>query len=145
MSTKVCPECGSAHIFGGDEIIILANNETTRDARCLQCKWEGKRTDLLTIPDALVDKHMEEGGLVSPDRGIKLAAKMSEDLLARIAQHAGRALGLSLVEAGFVGRQDNARLARLIKAACLGALGGVMGEMEQIQTEAQGERPKITD
>jgi len=145
MSTKVCPECGSAHIFGGDEIIILANNETTRDARCLQCKWEGKRTDLLTIPDALVDKHMEEGGLVSPDRGIKLAAKMSEDLLARLAKNAGQAVGLSLVQAGFVGLKDSKRLGRLIKAACLGALGGVMGEMELIQTEEQGGRPKITE
>ena len=141
MSTRVCPECGSSHITGPD----LTSPALSRGYLCLQCGWSGKEVELVAIPDEAVDKKLDEdGGLSSPDRGIRIASKMSEDLLNRIAKNTGQMLGLSLVQAGFVGLKDTARLARLIKAACLGAVGGVMGEMELLQTEEQNAAPKIT-
>jgi len=143
MSTRICPTCGSAHLVCGDEI-ILTSSGITLDASCLQCGWAGKDTDLLTIPDQLVDKQLDKSGeVISPDRGIKLAAKMSEDLLAKLARNAGQSIGRSLVGAGFVGLRDAQRMAQLIKAACLGAVSGVMAEMEKLQAEAQDGKTKV--
>ena len=142
MRNAVCPECGSAHVTTKGFLVEGA----IHDADCSNCGWAGKDTDLLVIPDGTVERELaKSGGVMSPDTGMTIAAKMSEDLLARLAKNAGQAVGLSLVQAGFVGLKDSKRLGRLIKAACLGALGGVMGEMELIQTEEQGGRPKITE
>lgn len=131
---KVCPSCGSSHIVGGDEVILGAGT-VHKDARCLNCKWAGKDSDLLSIPEPVVAKHVD-GGLTA-DRATEIAKHMTQDLLARLAHHAGKSIGLSLVEAGFVGMNDSPRLGRLIRAACLGAVAKVLDEIEELQKEAR--------
>jgi len=132
---QVCPKCASSHLVTGDAVILGAGS-VHKDARCLNCGWDGKDNEVLSIPDALIAKHVDAG--LTADRATQIARQMTEDLLARLAHHAGKDVGRSLVEAGFVGLQDAPRLGRLIRAACLGAVAKVLDEIEVIQQEAAG-------
>jgi hypothetical protein len=141
MKNSVCPECGSAHVTAKGFLMEGA----VHDAHCGNCGWRGKDTELLVIPDGMVERELSRtGDVMTPDTGVTIVAKMSEDLLTRLARNAGKEIGLSLVQAGFVGLKDSKHMGRLIRAACLGAVGGVMGEMEGIQQEEQSGTPKTT-
>lgn len=134
----VCPICASSHLEVAEHVILGAG-DTHKPAKCLMCGWEGKDSQLLSIPDAVVSKHIDDG--LAPDRATAIAKSMTEHLLTLIAKNSGREIGLCLIEAGFVGMKDAQRLGRLIRAACLGAVAKVLDEVELLQKEARDGQP----
>jgi len=122
----VCPECGSAKI----EDFHLQIEHSNKRVQCLQCGWRGKDDDLLTVDASQVT----QGG-ITMDAAMVVSEKVAEDFLRFLAKDAGQPIGLAMVNAGLVGLKDSKKLARLIRAACLGAHKGTLDEINQIQEE----------
>lgn len=132
---RVCPGCMSAKVEADDKDRLVNGLSSTHTVTCLNCGWRGVDTDLLGIPDQLVEKHL--GSSLGADTPLAIAENMATTLLARMAAEASRSIGLAIVEAGFVGLQDRAHLGRLIRAACLAAVRGVLLETEAIHKEIE--------
>lgn len=126
MEAKVCPECGSAKI----EDFHLQIETAEKRVQCLQCGWRGKDGDLLTL-----DASQAAQGGITTDAAMVISEKVAEDLLRLIAEGAGQQIGLAMVHAGLIGLKDSKKLARLIRAACLGTHKGILDEVTQIQEE----------
>jgi hypothetical protein len=124
VEVRVCPECGSAKI----EDFHLQIEHAQKRVQCLQCGWRGKEDDLLTVSAS------QQGG-ITMDAAMVISEKVAEDFLRFLAKDAGQEIGLAMVNAGLVGLKDSKKLARLIRAACLGAHKGTLDEISQIQEE----------
>jgi hypothetical protein len=130
---RICPGCMSAQIESEDKGRLINGLSSSYAVTCLNCGWKGVDTDLLGIPDRLVDKHLASG--VGADTAQSIAETMATTLLTKIAGGAAHNMGLAIIEAGFVGLQDRTHLGRLIRAACLAAVRGVLLEVEAIHKE----------
>lgn len=133
MIYSLCPKCGSGKTELGD----LVGDDMK--ATCTNCGWEGTHKDLISAEDA---KEANLGELTQPDQALGIAEEVSKAYMNLLAQHAGQPIGLAMVSAGIVGLKDGKRLARLIRAACLGAHKATLEEVEDIQKEIQsGQQP----
>jgi ribosomal protein S27AE len=126
VEARVCPNCGSAKI----EDFHLQIETAEKRVQCLQCGWRGKDGELLTL-----DASQAAQGGITTDAAMIISEKVAEDFLRFLAKDAGQQVGLAMVNSGLVGLKDAKKLARLIRAACLGAHKGVLDEINQIQEE----------
>lgn len=130
MIYHLCPECGS----GKTELGELVGDDMK--ATCTNCGWEGTHKDLVSA----APEEPAPGTIVQPDQAQGIAEEVAKVYMNLLAQHAGQPIGLAMVQAGLVGLKDGKRLARLIRAACLGAHKATLEEVENIQEEIQSGR-----
>ena len=130
MISDFCPKCGSGKVSLHDTSEMDISQGT---ASCMECSWEGKRTELLS---GAVEG---EGILRHPDDALEVVRAVAKQYFQALAENAGGPIGKALVKAGIVGIQDTKTLARLIKAACVGAHIATLNELEDIQKEAQND------
>jgi len=119
--TQLCPACGSGKIdtAEGDQ------------AECLDCGWKGSKTSLLAVPLPANPYSME----INQDRALEMAKHISQQYMQLLPAHAAKPIGLCIIESGLCGKQDSKNLARLIRAACLGAHKATLDEAETIAKE----------
>lgn len=124
MTTKVCPECGSAKVSLPRSVLDSSN----RRAECLSCDWQGTEGDLISavLPDES-----------SPDQAFSVAQEVAINYMRLLAQHAGNPVGRAMVESGLVGVKDTKNLTRLIRVACSAAYAATLEEINLIQKEMQ--------
>lgn len=133
MIYSLCPKCGSGKTELGD----LVGDDMK--ATCTNCGWEGTHKELL---NAAPEKEQAPGTIIQPDQALGIAEEVAKAYMNLLAKHAGQSIGLAMVQAGVVGLKDSKRLARLIRAACLGAHKATLDEVEEIQKEVQsGQQP----
>lgn len=130
MKTELCPDCGSGKLDFESELLML---ET--DVRCLECGWRGKGRDVM------ITKVDTPRRFAAPDMAQAVAEDVALTYQRKLAAVAAVHIGLAMVDAGIVGRQDKDNLTRLVRAATLGAHRATLEEIETIQKELQGERP----
>jgi hypothetical protein len=117
-------------------IEVNATVEKERKARCLNCSWNGLEEELVTIPKYLIEKSAGNN-LIGADAALAIVKTMVTNLLNELAENVAKNIGLALVDTGFVGLHDKKRLARLIRAGCLGIVRGVLDETDKLQNEAK--------
>lgn len=116
---QLCPECGSGKI---EETGLLV--EGLHDASCQNCGWKGK-TDALVVAD--LDFPTQE-----------LVLRVAQNYMVAISHQAAQPIGLAMVQSGLVGTKDAKTLARLVRAACLGAHRATLDEITTMQKERTG-------
>lgn len=131
MNAWLCPKCGSG------KVEVKSSSLGPRVVRCQSCEWSGFEKDLVAYD---LDKARQglDSGL--SDAGTAIAMAVSADYMNRLAQFAAQPIGLAMVESGLISKNDTKVLARLLRAACLGAHKATLDELEQIQREHQNER-----
>lgn len=125
----MCPECASAKVELGD----LVGEEM--EATCTNCGWKGKHKEL--IGTGLDEDKVQGQGIDTPTLALAIAKEVATAYMRLLAQHAGKPIGVALVQSGVVGASDPKALSRLIRAACLGAHKSTLEEVEKIQKEIQ--------
>ena len=93
----------------------------------MACGWSGHADELLVcnVPPAT--------GLTPTEMAV--AQAVSDMYLQRLATNAAQAIGLSMIEAGVIGRFEQKELGRLIRAAVLGAHRATLAEVDEMQKE----------
>lgn len=133
---QVCPECGSGKIKYSREVI-----GADVAVACLACGWEGVQGDLMTVA-ADKAKVMEASQEIfgTPDLALGIAQEVSKIYLVLISKLVAQPLGLAMIQAGVIGKEQPAELARLIRAACLAAHKATLEEIEVLQKEIRDAR-----
>ena len=131
LDFRVCPNCGSGKV---DRVKLVGQDV---DVSCTNCGWSGKHGELIYTASKV--------GCVAP--GVYLLDDMAEALgiaqevslmyMQLLAKHAGRPIGKAMLQSGVVGANDTKSMARLIKAACVGAHKATLDEIEKMQEEIQ--------
>lgn len=102
-------------------------------ARCTNCGWEGLQSELL-MPISNIEVNPT---VLTPDEALHVCEAVAQQYLKSLAKHAGKPIGLAMVEAGIIGLQDAKTLGRLIRAACKGAWQATLDEVDAMQEELQ--------
>lgn len=132
---ELCPECGSGKIEMG--ALIGEDMEAT----CLSCGWKGPHRELMASIIRQSDVSSEVGAVLgSPDLALGIAQEVAKAYMVLIAKYAAQGLGLAMIEAGVIGKEQPKELTRLIRAASMGAHKATLEEIEAIQKELQHER-----
>jgi len=132
---KLCPKCGSGKLDIQTPGVITAETQTL--VECQSCGWKGKANELMAYP---LDKVAEGLGSGLTDPATAIALEVSTNYMRLLAQHASQNIGLAMIEAGIISSKDGKSLARLLRAACLGAHAATLNELEKIQQEHQDDR-----
>jgi hypothetical protein len=117
MKARLCPECGSGKI----SVATLLVESVAQEARCQNCGWHGKESELVAV------------NLNLPSEALVL--QVAQSFLLQLSKLAAQPLGLAMVESGLVGVKDSKSIARLVRAACLGAHRATLEEIELMQKE----------
>lgn len=133
MNAMLCPKCGSGKVQTSGHLLEGA----VHDAECSECGWRGKDNELVTYDLDKVRQGLDSG---LSDAGTAIAMAVSADYMNKLAQFAAQPIGLAMVESGLISKNDTKVLARLLRAACLGAHKATLDELEQIQREHQNDR-----
>jgi len=132
---QVCPECGSGKLEMGAVV------SSDMAVKCLSCGWTGVHGDLMTtMADAskMMEKSQEVIG--SPDLALGIAQEVAKVYLLLLSKMAAQPIGLAMIQAGIIGKEQPKELTRLIRAACLAAHKATLEEVELIQKELQDAR-----
>lgn len=103
---------------------------------CLDCGWKGNAEQLIAVPLPTNPLSLE----VNQDRALEIAKHMAKQYMQLLYAGAAQPIGQCILQAGLVGRQDNKNLARMIRAACLGAFKATLNEAEDIAKEHKEKR-----
>lgn len=72
---------------------------------------------------------------IDQDRALEIAKQMSRQYMELLFRGASETIGQCILQAGLVGKRDTKSLARLLRAACLGAHKATLDEAENIAKE----------
>ena len=111
---QICPVCGSGKVLAGKGIGY--------DVICQSCGWKGKEEEAVARP-------MELG------QAEDIASTVASEYLRALAIYAGAHIGRAMVSVGLITTSDKRNLARLIRAATLGAHKATLAEIEVMQKE----------
>jgi hypothetical protein len=115
MKAELCPQCGSNKI----EQDILGTR-----ADCAACGWDGKPSELAA---AKVDTN-----------ALSIATQVSAQYLLHLSQKASPEIAKAMIVAGVVGgKEPKEVLARIIRAATMGAHSATLTEIDAIQKEGR--------
>lgn len=114
MKVELCPECGSGKI---NKIDPLGSS-----VRCEGCSWVGA-----------------ESGLIATDvkaTTLDIAMHVSQVLLLALTKEASMPMGRAMISAGLITpSSDGSTVARVVKAAVLGAHRAILTEIDKFQKE----------
>lgn len=133
---SVCPECGSGKIKYSSEVI-----SADVAVACLACGWEGAHGDLMAMAAdeaKVMEKSTEIFG--TPDLALGIAQEVSKAYLILISKMVAQPLGLAMIQAGVIGKEQPKELTRLIRSACLAAHKATLEEIETMQKEIRDAR-----
>lgn len=133
---NVCPECGSGKIKYAGELI-----SADMAVSCLSCGWRGTHGALMAVAAdeaKVMEKSQEIFG--TPDLALGIAQEVSRAYLVLLSKMAAQPIGLAMIEAGVIGKEQPKELTRLIRSACLAAHKATLEEIETIQKELQDAR-----
>ena len=101
--------------------------------KCDECGWLGTEKQLVSVPIPKNPFSIE----IHPDTALDAAKQISEQYFLLMSKVAGPVIGQCIVQAGLVGRKDVKNLAKLIRAACLGAHKATLDEANKISKDYQ--------
>jgi hypothetical protein len=105
----------------------------------MDCNWEGEAKDLVAVSAQAVLRDQTD---LSGDDALRIVEKIAHDYLVRLGKDASKPMGLAMVQSGLLPLNDSKLLARVIRAACLGAYRATLDEMEKIQKEYHADAAK---
>ena len=128
MKAELCPECGSAKVEV-ETLGVIMGTDGRAKATCDSCGWAGLGKDL-------IQAEVPEKGMTQ-DAAHAIALEVAGAYQVLLSQLAAQPIGLAMLQSGMVGVRDGKVLARLIKAATIGAHRATLDEIEKMQEEAQ--------
>lgn len=138
--SNICPKCGSGKVNVSASLI---DTPSVKESKCDNCDWQGDTDELISVPlDTVAEKILtleEESIFTNSDPATVIAFEISSHFLQLIAQYAARDIGLAIILAGLVTKNDTENLTRLIRIACLSVHKSVLTELEFIQNEVIGD------
>lgn len=103
---------------------------------CMDCSWKGNEQQLIAVPLPQNPLSLE----LDQDRALEIARHMAKQYMQLLYAGASQPIGQCILQAGLVGKQDSKNLARLLRAACLGAFKATLNEAEAIAKEHKEKR-----
>jgi len=125
--TTICPACGSG------KITPYKDDDDKQMYKCQMCTWFGSINELVSVPMPADQFALEIG----QDEALNVVKQISEQYLKLLATQAGQQIGLCIIQAGFCTSRDSKALARLLRAACVGAHKATLEEAQKMSEEIQ--------